>query len=395
MKFLPFFLLLFPLFLFSQKKNTVKLKTSVFGGYEDNLFKSPERLFNSEKNDYYNTDEIIVSENYLNVSYDVSYNRPLGKKTDLKLRHKNWYRAYFTHSQMNQSKIDLSALMKYKSGEKSIIETTYNAKHKNSIGTSVFGDELSRSFIYFHNEGNLAYLYDFSDSSKCRFEYSLLHKNYYKDTSISSLNSLSHKASVVWKRILNKGNRYKLHASYSLRSYGNYQAVDANGNADDSFPMRKFSYLKAGIESNTTFLKLFRFVPSAKVAQRIDAFQGYYNYFQYETGIRIRYIPEKIYITGSVKFKSTKYSNKTAPSYKEIDPQLQYSYLAYDFKFKYYVGTYLECVFDFSSDSRMTNTEREDITTRRPYNYYSAMLGVSYKFQSPKKATKKVYNLRL
>lgn len=361
----------------SKSKNKFKSKLYLYGGKQHNIFKAPKSLFDPTTDSYIAEDDLMVSDIFQDVGFDVSYEIKK-KKHLLDLSTNFWYRNYLENSNLNQSKIGTKAKYTYNFRKKIKFGAQYKLAHSNKIGTSITGDDLTRSFIYIQNKPEVFISYERSKRSKYSFKTVFDHKNYYKDTTSMSLNYYNIKLEFKAEYALGKNHVLTMKESFTDRRYSSYLASDELGSTQLSNPLRHFQYFVYDINYKYTIRKGISMAPFVTITRRKDLYQDYYSYLSYKIGLDIKYSYKKLNAQVRFAHKKLNYDEKIAPNYYELKTQLKYAYLTYDVKIDYALTERFKAFARFTSDSRDTNTELEHWKTRRPYNQYEFMIGINY-----------------
>jgi hypothetical protein len=361
-------------------QNKLKSKVYLYGGKEHNIFKAPKSLFDKSTDRYLSEENLMVSDFYQDLGYNIDYeikkkNHYLDVGSDL------WYRNYIENRKNNQSRIGLNGEYQYRVSKEIQAGARYKLAHSNKIGTSVVGDDLIRSFIYIQNKPEVFITYNRSKKSSYGFSTSFDHKNYYKDTTSRSLNYYNLKFELAANYKLLKKHKLGIKAYFTDRHYSEYNASDAKGKVKDAYPMRHFQYWGTDLIYKHNFSKKISLSPFTSIIIREDLYESFFSYFSYKFGLRAKYKYKKLSILAEVSHKKFNYSVRNAPSYDEVDPALEYAYIAYRASLTYQISKSFDAYAAFSSDSRDSNTELEHWKTRRAYNRYEFMLGVNYTFR--------------
>lgn len=358
-----------------------------YGGYEYNIFKSPELLYDLDFNDYLDTDSIIVSDYFMDLGYATMLKKKKKNSYNFDLGSDFLYRKYFNYPKADQKKLSLDSKFEKVFSDKFLIGIEYIFSWNDKLGTTITGEELNRSFKYFGNTGNI--FMEFTPNKKVNFllgsAYQL--KSYYQTNTSMPLDhsNLDLYLDASYKPA--NSHKFNINLQYTIRKYQHYAASDSAGNLvvayDNSGSLisgtdkRHFKYLVLGIDYDFKPLKGFMISPGFQYSQRSDLFQGYYNYSAISPDLKIRYKNKKWYVAASASFKSVNYENRYAYTYIPNSQSLEYNYIKYDIKVRYKLFKSFELFGNYSSNSRDSNTELEYLATRRPYNNYDILFGVN------------------
>ncbi len=363
-----------------QAQNTFKSKLYLYGGNQHNIFKAPKSLFDRTTDSYVPESELMISDMFQDVGYDVNY-KIKKKKYVAEIGSDLWYRNYNKHSNLNQSKIAINASYIYSLTKKINVGAKYKLAHSNKIGTSITGDDLTRSFIYIQNRAEAFVSYEKSKKSTYTLTSIYDHKNYYKDTTSMSLNYYHFRVNLEAKYKILKKHTLAMNATFTDRHYSSYLASDSLGKVKDVYGLRHFRYYGFDMKYNHSIKKNLSVAPFVSLTKRDDLHQDYYSYLGYKTGLGLKYKIKKLNIQLEAAHKKVNYEVKTAPVYDGETPNLEYAYLTYRVKLEYELTKRFNLYGYYSSDSRDTNTELEHWKTRRSYNRNEFMVGVNYNFR--------------
>ena len=367
----------------------ISLETFSSGGYEYNVFKSPEFLFNENTNQYFNKDELLVSDNFLDLEFDAQIQVEKKKKYNFEIDSKVWYRGYNSYAELNQKRFSIETryekyfTKRYSAGAK------YNFKWTDKLGTSVTGDELIRSYKYFRNSIDfylkVAWVKNLDFLVKSSFQY----KSYYDDNSDTPLDNSNLDLEFGADYQMTKVHGFKFDFRFANKKYKYIPAEDKFGNdivSYDNFgelisgySLRHLQYYNININYALKLkeVKGLLINPGFHFSRRNDLYQSYQSYTAFIPDIRVRYKNEKWYFNLKAAYKQMNYDERFAYTFIESKHLLEYSYFKYDFSVSYKVYNPMELFLDFSSDNRDSNSELEYRNTRRPYFNYVILFGIN------------------
>ncbi|MDA3954794.1 MAG: hypothetical protein PF485_14190 [Bacteroidales bacterium] len=347
-----------------------------FGGREYNIFKGPDKLLDP-LGQYYNTNDIIISDYFVESGIDTKYEFEKKKKYIFELGGDFKYRKNFNNPDLDQKHVNFNAVFEKYISKKINIGLGYEFSWKDKIGVSVTGDELTRSFKYYSNQGLLYLNYNPNKKLEFAFESYYELKNYYDDTTDMSLNHNNFDFLLESKYSINKKNEIIFIISYTDRSYIDYLALDVTGSSSTN-EIRHFNYLSFDLHYNWEPYDGFFIGPGVEYRKRNDLFEKYYNYSQLDPSLSLKYRNKKWYVYLKTAYRTVNYETKYA--YTEIPntDHLQYNYFDLGFKVKYKALKKLEIYANYNLNNRYSNTTLENKRTRRNYGNNEVMLGLIY-----------------
>lgn len=358
-------------------QSELEVEMGIFGGKEYNIFKSPGILLNRETMEPYPDDSILYSDYMVDVEYDINFSHR-GKRSLVELGSDLWYRKYITYTDLDQNRMDANAIYQYFITDRLSIGGEYEFLWSNRIGTSVTGDLLMRSFKYLGNSGK-AFL-GLWGSEKLYMELfgEYEYKNYYDERTRDPLDHGNLEINYTLEYYFNNDNDIELELSWTDRNYFLYHSLDLNGDYDPINPLRNFHYYDLQFDYNWSPVTGLRINPGIEITRRIDRFEDYYSYMAYGGSMFLRYFKKNFYVSLYGDYKRIGYDIREAFTSKTNDPALIYGYYDMKLKLRYSISPQWEIHIQLESDNRSSNTDLEYFKTRRSYNNYQAMLGLTY-----------------
>ncbi len=370
------------------------------GGGEHNIFRSPERLFDLTAYEYVDKDTLVVSDYFMDFGYEAKFSKEKKYNYNFELGTDFWHRRYFNYSSANQNSMSFNTVFEKSLNKKMLVGIEYDLTWKNKLGTSISGDELTRSFKYI---GNTADLFgQFNPNKKAEFILlgSYQNKYYYEDTTDMPLDHVNLEAGFSFDYEINKTNTVSFGFDFTDRKYRHYAATDSlgyrvaeydkAGNLIGGYPLRHFNYLDFSFAYELKPIKGLLLGLGFDYIRRKDLFVDYFSYTSFSPDFKARYRNKNWYAYVSVAYKQVNYDKRYAFTFIERSDLLTYKYLNYDIKIKYKAFKPVELFAELSTDNRDTNTQLEHARTRRPYNNYQVLLGVNVELIDYKsKKTKK------
>lgn len=359
-------------------QSELKTEFNLTGGGEYNIFKSPDVLYNNETDEYWDRDSLLISDMLADVGYDIDFLKEKDNKYAFSLGSDLWYRYYLNYDELSQTRLNAYTDYTRLLGKKIHLGLFYNFRWSDRVGSSVTGDLLMRSFKYLGNEAKL-YL-DILPSKKLsmrlfsRYQY----KIYYDENTFDPLDHANLEFSYSINAEPARKHEVNMELSLLDRYYTHYHALDASGTYDRISPLRHFRYFAAQLDYSWKPMRGFRINPELEVKRRVDMFEGYYSYFSYGGGLRIRYMRNGFYISLYGDYKLLNYDIREAFSSHAVNPMLEYGYFDYSLTMKHKLSRQWEISLRLNSDARSSNSDLEDFRTRRGYNNYEALIGINY-----------------
>ena len=152
---------------------------------------------------------------------------------------------------------------------------------------------------------------------------------------------------------------------------------DNFGNIIPGYPHRELDYYDLELSYGLKVIRGLLISPGMSITRRKDLHEDYYSYTNFSPDLKVRYMDRKWYLWAKVAYKNTSYDERFAYTIVEDTYLLVYKYFKYDIKARYKLSEPVELFFNFSSDSRDTNSELEYKSTRRPYKNYEVAFGVN------------------
>jgi hypothetical protein len=289
-----------------------------------------------------------------------------------------WYRYYINYDELSQTRLNVYGDYTRFLGNKLQMGLLYNFRWSDRVGTSVTGDLLMRSFKYLGNEGTFYLDLLPSDATFMRLFTSYQYKIYYDESTLDPLDHGNLEVNYSFRYEKSREHGFILELSLLDRNYSQYHALDSSGHYDRTHPLRHFRYYAAGIDYDWKPVRGLRINPELGVRRRIDMFEGYYSYFSYGGGMRIRYMWNDLYVSLYGAYRRTEYDIRKAFTSETVDPMLVYGYLDLAFTMKYDIGKRWEIYLKLEQDNRDSNSNLDYFKTRRSYENYQAVLGINY-----------------
>lgn len=359
-------------------QSELKVDFTLGGGGEYNIFKSPDVLYSNDAGSYWNADSLIITDAMIDAEYDVDFVREKQGKYLFSTGSDLWYRHYLNNSELSQNNLDVYADYRRILGKSVHLGGYYNFRWSNRVGTSVTGDLLMRSFKYLGNEAMLYLDLLPGDHVRMRLFSNYEYKMYYDENTLDPLDHGNLELNYTLTSLIGKDHELGLELSALDRQYSEYHALNAEGRYDRANPLRHFRYYKAELSYDWRPVRGFRINPDLQVKRRVDLFEGYYSYLSYGSGLRIRYMWDRFYISIYGDYSRMEYDIRPAFTSQEPDPMLVYGYFDYRLTFKYEFTDRWEVALDLDSDNRGSNSDLEYFKTRRGYKNYQALLSLRY-----------------
>ena len=376
------FLPLLILFLFgSNSIAQVKFKPEVYiqGGHENNIFKSPNKLLD-QTGTYYPEKDIILSDQFIDYGYDLDVKyKPLRKHKFL-VEQNFWGRNYSDNSSLNQWDIKFEVQYEYSLSKKMDIGIEYDLNRAKKIGTSVLGTELTRKFSYLKHDVTAYYQWKILKNTQLELEGSYYVKMYEETTGIAPLNHKNTGMGVTLEQDLSISDYETtlwLEFHWDDKKFTDIIASDVSGRELEGYPLRHWQYYNFSLSWKLYELGNFTFKPFVDIEKREDLFQDYYTYNALDAGIKLYFETQRIYTTIEPAYSITDYKTKKAPDPDGPDPLLTYKYFTMDWTFEYKLSQGVSLNAKYQSKDRNTNTLDESRKTRRPYNYYEMLFGLT------------------
>lgn len=348
------------------------------GGGEYNIFKSPDQLRDNLTGEYWDQDSLKLSDMMVDVGYDVEFTKEREERYTLSLGSDLWYRHYLNYNDLNQARLNLYGEYARWMGDKARLGILYNLRWSDRVGTSVTGDLLMRSFRYLGNEAMLYLEMLPSDALLMRLETDYEYKVYYDENTLDPLNHGNLEIAYLFNAEPSRLHEFRLELSFLDRRYSGYHALDGSGNYDPAQPLRHFQYYTVQLDYDWKPVRGFRLNPEAEIRRRVDGFEGYYSYFSFGGGLRIRYSWENLYVSLFGDYRRQAYDIREAFTSQADDPALVYGYLDISLDMKYQLAERWEIYLSLESDNRSSNSDLDYLKTRRGYKNYEALIGINY-----------------
>lgn len=349
-----------------------------FMGREHNVFKAPDKLFDPESQQYYGKDSLQVSDFFVDAGIDLALRKKKVGSNYFGASADYWNRMYFQYQEANQFSLSADFFYEHDLGKNIVFGAAYKISLNDKIGTSITGDELLRSYKFLGNYGDLYLIFSPGDRWEILAAGSYTFKNYVADTTETPLDHTNLDAELSISFEMNKKHGITLDLGFTDRNYLMYPASDSLGQIITEHPLRHYRYHDLSFAYKYKPVRGLLISPAFKLARRNDMYQDYYSYFSYKAGIKLRYMKKKFYAYLKTSFRNVIYDRRYAFTYLESTQLLSYKYLDYNFKVKYKIIPAMELFLNFKSDNRNSNTELEHARTRRPYNNYEMLVGITF-----------------
>lgn len=365
-----------------QMSAQTKFEPSLYSsfGYENNIFRAPDILELSDGTRL-NENDLILSDKYLDLGYEIFLKHKIKKRHIFRLNHDIWNRRYSNNTALNQFKVNARFNYEYKISRDIQVGIKYRFDRNNKIGTSVLGDELTQLFSYKKNNAEVYYKQDILKNTELDISGLYGIKAYDSSAGVIPLNynklelyfGLGQKMNLKKTKI-----KMNLGFSYSQKTFSDVIASDINGSELLDYPLRQWNYYNARFSVKATLSGAFELKPFVAYKIRDDIFQDYYSYNSVNYGIRLSYKSDKFNFALTPEYQNLNYIVKIAPDPDLADdPGLVYNTLNVKFKTSYEILKGVALTAEFRKRNRDTNTLDFGWKTRRSYNYYELMGGIS------------------
>lgn len=354
-----------------------KTKLFTYGGYEYNIYNSPEILFDRDIDEYINKDALILSDYFIDLGYDTKFSKKKKGKYIFEIGSKLWNRRYFQYPNVNQTKLGVSSRYERFISRNMIVGMEYGFSWNDKLGTTISGDELLRSVKYIGNTPGIYFKVDNLNNFDLKLGSTYQIKKYYDDNSNTPLDHSNLRMRFDIEYSINKKNKIRLTANFTDRKYKYYTASDSLGSIKSGYPLRHYQYYSIGVNYSLKMFENFSVSPGFNYTKRDDLYNGYYSYTYLSPKLKMKYSDKRLLVYLNAAYKKYNYDVRYAYTIVENSDLLIYNYLKYDFKIQYEILKKVDLFLNIISDNRDSNSELDYAVTRRSYSTYEVLFGVN------------------
>lgn len=354
-------------------------RTTIQGGYNNNIFKSPEEL--DEANSIIKP---VTSDLLRGIELDVGVRYYVSSQHRVTIDYGGKDVRYNQYPNANQYRHGLRLSYRFKISKTSTFYLNSNAIYSRKLGTNVLGEGLTRIFTSIGYGIRPRFDYQISNKIRQSIEYAYKEKNYQETLGHQSIDYQEQRlifSNLYYLKTSKLYRNIELLLEYRNRQFIEYTARDILGDQQPGNPQKQYQYYTLSLGYNHKFQQ-HDFEIYTWYRHRKDPFQGYYSYNEYRIWSRFGgIIWKKTFFDIYASYKHRYYLNKTASQGSLLDfvePNLIWDNMDAQTAVRYEFSRYFSFVFTYILDIRDTNVSDITSTTNRTFLTHALLASVLF-----------------
>lgn len=396
---------MFPVGLLAQEE-TVPVKTKfkvrgyLNGGYEHNLFYAPES-FRRSNGTMMSQDSLINSGAFSLIGSQFSMTRQKQKKTFL-LDAGGYYKYYFANRlrKFDNYNIELTPGFQYNFRKSDYLKISAFLGTNKMTRALTLDEESIIPLSYYRANPSLAYQRLFFKKISARISAGYDFRKYKESTNgldfthgeFNAQTRLKYRHKIKKATMLYKADYSIAHRTYFNWSSDDSQTANISDNLDEdssfSFNQNKWVYHRLGLGISSKLNNHFVAGIQLNMTRKLDASNTDFGFLENGLRAEIAYKHNNLRVALTSGISQRKYDKRRTFVATGEGEQLIYNYFTGRIRADYALTPRLGINASFLMRNRKSNSTLETRVTRRSYNYFTVMGGVTYKLDFIRKTKK-------